>query len=114
MLLLKLIFRLWFIGVQLGLWGSRTDLGLQHPHHHNTAAASAPTVGKAARQGRRFSMEDRAVHESSILGPGRGCGPANFTYAAGVWVGCAQCSAGCTNIVLCPQHSVWYWEGCCK
>lgn len=110
MFLLKLIFRLWFIGVQLGLWGNRTELGLQPSHlQHNTAAAAAansaaaaPTVGIAARQGRRFSMEDRAVYESSVLGPGRGCGPVNYTYTAGA------CDVHCCrthfNSVMLPKY----------
>jgi hypothetical protein len=98
MFLIKLLFRLWLIGVQMGLWGTRTELGMQQSHHcHSTAAAAAansaaaaPTVGIAARQGRRFSMEDRAVQESTVLGPGRGCGPVNYTYTAGgcSWLCC--------------------------
>lgn len=90
MFLLKLLFRLWFLAC--GLWSSTHTLP-PHLHHHQqqqasllaAAAAPAPAVGIAARQGRRFSMEDRAVTDTGLLPPGRrgGCGPVNYTYAAG-------------------------------
>lgn len=94
MFLLKLLFRLWFLAC--GLW-SNTHTLPRHFHHQQqqkqaylAAAAPAPTVGIAARQGRRFTMEDRAVADTGLLPPGRrgGCGPVNYTYAAGdcVWV----------------------------
>jgi len=91
MFLIKVMLRLWLVGVHLGLWGSLpAQHNIQHgPQHPSTAAArahtaaAAPVIGVAARQGRRFAMEDRAVYETGVLGHGRGCGPANYTYAAG-------------------------------
>lgn len=107
MFLVKLLFRLWLIGAQFGLWGDRTQLHFhQSRYQHSTtsaataaasSAAAAPVVGIAARQGRRFSMEDRAVYDSSVLGPGRGCGPVNYTYAAG---GCADNAVTVPHAVL--------------
>lgn len=74
------------IGVHFGLWGSRPEV-LMHTaaaHARASTTAAAPVVAVAARQGRRFTMEDRAVFESAVFGSGRGCGPVNYTYAAGV------------------------------
>lgn len=50
---------------------------------NNAAAAPAPLVGIAARQGRRFTMEDRAVSQSGPLLFGGRCRAVNYTYAAG-------------------------------
>jgi hypothetical protein len=91
MFVLKLILRLWLVGVHFGLWGDMAQLlGMQQPRHLNStaaaqanSAAAAPVVGIAARQGRRFSMEDRAVYETAVLGPTMGCAAVNYTYAAG-------------------------------
>lgn len=109
MFLLKLILRLWLVGVHLGLWGlsNHNRTATQHAPAHlqprpteaaaaaaaalANSAAAAPGIGIAARQGRRFGMEDRAVQDSggvvghSSVWPMISCGPANYTYAAGRW-----------------------------
>jgi hypothetical protein len=112
MFLVKIILRLWLIGVQFGLWGDRAQLlGMQHSRHANrtaaaqaNSAAAAPVIGIAARQGRRFSMEDRAVYETAVLAPGRGCAAVNYTYAAGERGSCH--SLGPARLRLIALHGI--------
>jgi hypothetical protein len=109
MFIARLLIRLWLVGVHLGLWGDRSQL-LHGAHSritldvsagaaHGATAAPAPLVGVAARQGRRFSMEDRWSHEAgSLPATRRGCGAANYTFLAGAAAAVGVClRAGVTR-----------------
>lgn len=80
MIIVKIIFRLYLLGAYLGLWHAPQQLST----HDAALHLGHPVSGVALRQGRRFSMEDRLVIDTSTLPGGGFCVPANYTYAAGV------------------------------
>ncbi len=65
MFLIKIIYRLIVLGAALGLWQAPE----QHVKQQQPALpwTNSPAPGLALRQGRRFSMEDRAVAASALV-----------------------------------------------
>lgn len=82
MFLVRLLYRIYLVGAYLGLWRG-LQYGGDDAAVHGHLSLAPPVVGVSMRQGRRFYMEDRAVHYSSVLPAGHFCHTANYTYAAG-------------------------------